>query len=56
MHDQSDNIADSLDRLHAGGWSIGGAVFHDIETGTNGENMIRAEGATGAEAWRRALD
>ena len=25
-------------------------------TGTNGENMIRAEGATCAEAWRRALD
>jgi hypothetical protein len=62
--DQGDDIAAALDRLHAGGWSIGDTAFHDIENGrvvwvvlcTNGENMIRAEGATCREAWRRALD
>jgi hypothetical protein len=54
--DQGDDITDALDRLHAGGWSIGDTAFHDIEngrvvwvvSGTNGENMIRAEVAT----WR----
>jgi hypothetical protein len=62
--DQSDDITDALDRLHAGGGSIGDTAFHDIEhgrvvwviSGTNGENMIRAEDATCSEAWRRALD
>jgi hypothetical protein len=62
--DQGDNITDAIDRLHAGGWSVGDTAFFDVEdgcpvwvvTGTNGENMIRAEGATCREAWRRALD
>jgi hypothetical protein len=53
-----------LDRLHAGGWNVGDTAFFDVEdggpvwvvAGTNGENMIRAEGATSAETWRRALD
>ena len=43
---------------------MGDTAFHDVEdggqvwvvTGTNGENMIRADGATCSEAWRRALD
>jgi hypothetical protein len=64
MHDQGDEIVVAPDRLHAGGWSVGDTEFHDVEnggqvwvvTGSNGENMIRAEGAMGAEAWRRALD
>jgi hypothetical protein len=64
MHDQNNDIAAALDRLHAGGWSIGDTAFHDIEhgrvvwviSGTNGENQIRAEGATRPKAWRRALD
>ena len=43
--DQGDDIADVLDQLHAG-----------VVTGSSGENMIRAEIATCAEAWRRALD
>jgi hypothetical protein len=42
---------------------VGDTAFHDVEDGgqvwvvigTNGENRIRAEGATGSEAWRRAL-
>jgi hypothetical protein len=62
--DRSDEIADALDWLHAGGWSVGDTAFFDIEnsdqvwvvTGSNGENMIWAESATCAEAWQRALD
>ncbi len=64
MHDQGDDIADALERLHAAGWSIGDTAFFDVERGgivhvvigSNGENQIRAEGKTVAEAWRRALD
>jgi hypothetical protein len=59
--DQGDIIAAALDRLHVGGWSVGDTAFHDVERGgiihvvigSNGENQIRAEGATGSEAWRR---
>ena len=31
--DQGDEIADALDRLHAGGWSVGDTTFFDIERG-----------------------
>jgi hypothetical protein len=59
--DQVDEIADVLDQLHAGGWNVGDTAFFDVEdggpvwvvTGTNGENMIRAEGATCVEAGAR---
>jgi hypothetical protein len=50
----------SLARLHAAGWSAGEVRVlapHGprwLVTGTNGENVIRAEGATQAEAWHRA--
>ena len=62
MHDQDDDIADALERLHAAGWSIGDTAFFDVERvsivhvviGSNGEDQIRAEGETTAEAWRRA--
>ena len=61
--DQGDEIAAALDRPHAGGWSVGDTAFHDVDRGgiihvvigSNGENQIRAEGATRPEAWRRAL-
>jgi hypothetical protein len=51
--DQGDIIAAALDRLHAGGWSVGDTAFHDVEggglvhvvTGSNGANMIRARRA-----------
>ena len=64
MHDPGDDIADALGQLHAAGWSIGDTAFRDVErggvvrvvNGSNGENPIRAEGKTTAEAWRRALD
>jgi hypothetical protein len=46
---QDDEIADALDRLYAGGWSIGDTAFFveggglvHVVTGSNGENMIRA--------------
>jgi hypothetical protein len=61
--DQGDEIANALDRLHAGGWSIGDTAFYveggglvHVVIGSNGENQIRAEGATRPKAWRRALD
>jgi hypothetical protein len=62
--DQGDEIAAALDQLHVGGWSVGDTAFHDVDRGgiihvvigSNGENRIRAEGATCREAWRRALD
>jgi hypothetical protein len=48
--DQGDEIADVLDQLHAGGWSVGDTAFHDVAggglvhvvIGTNDENQIRA--------------
>jgi hypothetical protein len=56
--DQDDEITAVLDRLHVGGWSVGDTAFHDVDRGgiihvvigSNGENMIRAEGATCREA------
>ena len=50
--DQGDDIAAALDRLHAGGCSIGDIAFFveggglvHVVTGSNGENMIRARRA-----------
>jgi hypothetical protein len=51
---------DSHGQLHRSGWTIGDTALHGatglvwVVTGTNGENRIRAEGATRAEAWYRA--
>ena len=47
---------ESFARLHQAGWSIGetGSVGLWMVTGTNGENMIRAQGRTRTEAWYRA--
>jgi hypothetical protein len=53
---------DPLALLHRSGWSIGDAAFRGSDglvwlvTGSNNENMIRAEGATRAEAWHRAVE
>jgi hypothetical protein len=52
-----------LDRLHRAGWTIGDTAFRwpgdrlvRLVVGYNGENQIRAEGATSAEAWLQALE
>lgn len=55
---------DAVKQLHQAGWNIGSAAFTDrageglvwIVSGSNGENQIRAEGATAAEAWTAAID
>jgi hypothetical protein len=50
------SVNESFDRLHRAGWSIGesaGAIVW-LVTGTNGENVICAEGSSQAEAWYRA--
>jgi hypothetical protein len=51
---------ESFARLHKAGWSVGDVAVLTpagkrwLVTGTNGENAIRAEGVTQAEAWWRA--
>jgi hypothetical protein len=48
---------ESYAHLHRSGWSVGevraGAIW--LVTGTNGENALRAEGASSDEAWHRAV-
>ena len=58
-----DAIAEALHRLHRAGWSIGSTAFASASgdlvwavDGWNGENVIRADGATEAEAWRAAIE
>jgi hypothetical protein len=47
-------------RLHRAGWSVGEASFRGPAgerwqvSGSNGENLLRADGATQAEAWWHA--
>jgi len=50
------SVDESCDRLHRAGWSIGetGGVSIWIVCGTNGENVIRAEGRSQNEAWHQA--
>jgi len=54
--------AEALQHLHSAGWSIGSAAFAAVAgglvwvvSGKNGENFIRTEGATDADAWRGAV-
>jgi hypothetical protein len=51
-------VDESIDRLHRAGWSIGdvGTATRWLVSGTNGENLIRAEGKSRAEAWWRACE
>jgi hypothetical protein len=46
------SIEECRDRLHRAGWSIGEVAASTvwIITGTNGDNMIKAEGKSQAEA------
>jgi hypothetical protein len=50
-----------LDAFHRAGWTINDTAIHNavgrlvwIAWGRNGENWVRAEGATSAEAWLAA--
>jgi hypothetical protein len=49
---------EALNRLHRAGWSIGetGAGRIWLVCGTNGENLIKAEGRTQAMAWQGACE
>ena len=50
---------ESRDRLHRAGWSVGEVVTSGgsvVVTGTNGENALKAWGATPAEAWHKACE
>jgi hypothetical protein len=61
MPDDIPNSDESFARLHRAGWSIGDAAYVEhgvlvwLVTGTNGENLIRAEGPTRAAAWWAAV-
>jgi hypothetical protein len=59
----ADAITNALDQLHRAGWSIGDTAFTTtpgslavVVFGSNGENLIRAEGPTCGAAWLAALD
>ena len=59
MHDEDDEIARALHRLHAGGWSVGDATcsgpggIRYVVTGSNGENMIWRDVLRGMAACAR---
>ena len=51
-------VDESFDRLRRAGWSVGdcGTAALWCVSGSNGENAVRAEGRTQAEAWWRACE
>jgi hypothetical protein len=62
MTANAEDITEAFDRLKRAGWSIGEAarLSRDgglvwLVSGRNGENVIRAEGASQAAAWREAV-
>jgi hypothetical protein len=50
------SVDESFARLRRAGWSVGetGGAGGWLVTGANGENVIRAEGRSQAEAWYHA--
>ena len=61
-YDAAAEIAEASSTLGRAGWSVGVAIFIGpagdrvwLVSGSNGENMIQAEGPTEVEAWRGAL-
>jgi hypothetical protein len=61
MGPDDDPVGECLDQLRRAGWSVGDAAFTGKGgalvwgvTGSNGENLIRAEGPTRAAAWLAA--
>jgi hypothetical protein len=61
MTTDAEDIAEAFNRLKRAGWSIGDAGLATegglvwVVAGRNGENVIRAEGASQAAAWREAV-
>lgn len=57
-----EEIAGMIRRLNASGWSIGSVAFDGpaarrwLVSGSNGENILRAERLTQFEAWRVAIE
>jgi hypothetical protein len=51
-------VDDCRNRLHRAGWSVGEVASGTrwLINGANGENVLRAEGKTQAEAWHRACE
>jgi hypothetical protein len=51
-------VDESRERLHRAGWSVAeiAAAAGRFVTGSNGENLLRAEGASQSEAWWRACE
>jgi hypothetical protein len=51
-------VDESRARLHAAGWSVGdvGTAGGWFVSGTSGENAVRSQGRTQAEAWHRACE
>jgi hypothetical protein len=51
-------VDESLDHLRRAGWSVGdyGTATRWVVSGSNGENLIFATGATRLEAWWRACE
>ena len=61
--DDHDDVDQALKLLDAAGWSVGDTAFVTeagaqvwLVSDRNGENVIRAEGAAQAAAWRAACD
>lgn len=59
----SEDVAEAIAALKRAGWSIGDTALVGsggrrlwVVSGSNGENLIRAEGATEADAWRSAVE
>ena len=52
------SVDESSDRLHRAGWSVGEYATASawVVTGSNGENLLHAEGRTQAEAWWGACE
>jgi hypothetical protein len=52
------SVDESRDRLHRAGWSVSeiATATRSIISGTNGENILEARGATQSEAWWRTCE
>lgn len=58
-----EDVAENINALKRAGWSIDATEYAGLSgdrvwviSGHNGENLIRAIGATQVKAWRRAVE